>query len=82
MTEKHTCQSCGMSIEAGPYCPYCVDDNGKLFSFKESLSRMSQFMRREVPGLTNPESESKALDYMSGMPAWRTHPELLAMKGK
>ncbi|MCP4674171.1 MAG: hypothetical protein GY854_01345 [Deltaproteobacteria bacterium] len=82
MTENHTCQSCGMAIEAGPYCQYCVDESGELFSFKESLSRMSQFMRREAPELSDSASESKALDYMSAMPAWRSHPELLTMKKK
>ncbi len=82
MPDAVTCQSCGMAIEAGPYCPYCVDEKGDLFAFKVALGRMAQFMRREKPELSEEESESSALDYMASMPAWRSHPELIAMKGK
>lgn len=27
---SHKCESCGMAIENGIYCQYCVDETGKL----------------------------------------------------
>lgn len=30
MTDKHSCESCGMPIETGRYCGYCTDENGVL----------------------------------------------------
>lgn len=76
-----TCGSCGMPIESGPYCPYCIDEKGDLQSFEERLTRMSQWMRREQTGLSAADAEAKALDYMATMPAWREHPELLRRRG-
>lgn len=71
-----TCESCGMPIEAGPYCQYCIDEEGKLQTFTERLERMSQWMRRTRDGLTNDEAEALALDHMATMPAWRNSREL------
>lgn len=73
----HACQSCGMPIEAGPYCQYCADQNGTLHGFHETVARMGQFMKRQHPELSDAEAERRTLDYMAGMPAWRAHPELL-----
>ena len=39
---NHTCESCGMPIESGPYCQHCVDDKGSLMSFEERFERMVQ----------------------------------------
>jgi hypothetical protein len=75
------CQSCGMPIEAGPYCRYCVDEQGNLQTFEERFARMAQWMRRTRPELSQPEAEAQALDYMATMPAWRGHPGLLARHG-
>jgi hypothetical protein len=76
MSETHTCQSCGMPIEAGPYCQYCADENGQIHSFDETVVRMSQFMKRETPGVTDDKAVEMTLEYMSQMPAWRDHPQL------
>jgi len=76
MNEKHTCQSCAMPIDAGVYCQYCADENGELHPFEESVERMSQFMKREQPGLSDREAVNQTLSYMAKMPAWREHPEL------
>ena len=75
---KTTCASCGLPIEAGPYCQYCVDDEGNLQEFEERLERLSQWFRRTREGLTQAEAQAKALDHMATMPAWRNHPALLA----
>ena len=75
------CQSCGMPIEAGPYCSYCVDERGNLQTFEERFARMAQFMRRSTPELSQSEAEAQALDYMATMPAWRGHPGLAARRG-
>jgi hypothetical protein len=76
MKSEHSCQSCGMPIEAGPYCQYCADGSGTLHGFEETVVRMGQFLRRQTPGLSDAETEKRTLDYMASMPAWREHPEL------
>ncbi len=74
-TPEVRCESCGMPIEMGPYCPYCVDPSGKLQPFEERFERMVQWsMRKE--GLTRPEAERKTREYMRTMPAWKGHPKL------
>ena len=81
-TKQQPCESCGMPIEAGPYCPHCVDQDGNLQTFEERLERMSQWIRRSRAGLSRAEAESEALDAMVRMPAWRHHPTLLALRAK
>lgn len=76
--EGTVCQSCSMPVETGPYCRYCVDENGELQAFDERLARLSQFMRNREPGLTDAESETRAVKHMATMPAWRDHPEVRA----
>lgn len=71
------CESCGLPIEAGPYCQYCIDEKGELQAFQERLERMTQWMRRTHEGLSQAEAEGRALDHMATTPAWRHHPELL-----
>jgi hypothetical protein len=70
------CQSCGMPIELGPYCPHCVDDAGKLQSFDERFERMVQWRLRHEPGLTRAAAEERTRAAMRDMPAWRGHPRL------
>ena len=36
------CESCGMSIESGPYCNHCLGSDGKLQPFDERFERMVQ----------------------------------------
>ncbi len=76
MNDTHNCQSCGMPVEAGPYCQYCADESGRLHAFDESVARMSQFMKRQTPGISDAKAEEMTLEYMSTMPAWRDHPRL------
>lgn len=73
---KAPCESCGMPIETGPYCHYCVDDQGKLQEFNERFERMVQWAQRHEPNLSRPEAEAKTKKYMATMPAWREHPML------
>ncbi len=70
------CQSCGMSIDAGPYCRHCVDEHGRLQSFEERFLRMTAFAEQQNPRLGKTEVETRALDAMAGMPAWRDHPRV------
>ena len=77
---KTPCESCGMPIEAGPYCQYCIDEEGNLQAFEERLERMTQWMRRTQDGLSQEAAELKALDHMATMPAWRNHAALLARR--
>jgi predicted amidophosphoribosyltransferase len=76
MTEARArCESCGMPLEAGPYCPYCVDDSGKLQPFEERFERMVQWMMRNEP-LDRAAAEERTRAHMRAMPAWRGHPRL------
>jgi hypothetical protein len=62
-----------MPIEAGPYCPHCVDANGKLQAFEERFERMVQWQARREPTASRADLEKKTLAYMATMPAWRDH---------
>lgn len=77
-SDPSACQSCSMTVETGPFCRYCLDDRGRLQALEERLVRLSQFMRSSEPGLTDADSERRALEHMAEMPAWRDHPELRA----
>ncbi len=55
--EKTKCESCGMPIESGPYCSYCVDESGKLQPFEERFERMVQFQLRQDPKLDRAAAE-------------------------
>ena len=74
--DKNHCESCGMTIESGPYCHYCVDENGKPQAFEERFERMIQFARRRDPSLDDAAAERSTLDYLATMPAWRDHPRV------
>ncbi len=74
---KH-CESCGMTVESGPYCQYCMNDSGELQDFDERFARMVLFMRRRNNELSEEEAEDQTLAYMATMPAWREHPNVLA----
>jgi hypothetical protein len=77
MTEtNHNCESCGMPIEAGPYCQYCVGSDGKLQPFDERFERMVQWQMRHKPTLDRATAETETLQYMSKMPAWKDHPRI------
>jgi hypothetical protein len=65
-----------MSIEAGPYCAYCVDAAGKLQPFDERFERMVQWQARREPEASRQDLEKKTLAYMATMPAWRDHPRV------
>ena len=82
MSTSHTCPSCGMPIESGVYCQYCVDESGKLQEFDERLDRMVQWMLRQKKAATRSEAEQHALAYMATMPAWCKHPKLKAAQKK
>jgi len=71
-----TCESCGMPIESGRYCPHCVDEHGELQDFESRFERMVDWQRRSEPTASREEAEAKTRAYMSRMPAWRDHPSL------
>ena len=73
---QHHCDSCGMPIETGRYCQYCVDAEGNLSSFENRLARMTAFIMGQDPSLDQAEAERKTRDYMATMPAWKDHPGL------
>ncbi len=76
MTDANHCQSCGMTIEDGTYCEYCMDESGNLQSFEERLERMVQWMQRQEGVASRAEAEAKTLAHMATMPAWRDHPKV------
>jgi hypothetical protein len=77
---NHACESCGMPIEAGPYCTYCVDSTGQLQPFEERFERMVQWQGKREPGASRADLEKKTLAYMAAMPAWREHPRVKAAR--
>ena len=78
MSTGQKCESCGMPIEAGVYCQYCVDKNGQLQEFDVRLGRMVEWMLRQKKAGSRQEAEKQALAYMATMPAWRGHPKVVA----
>lgn len=80
MTTTTSCESCGMPIESGPYCPHCVDADGNLQAFEERFERMVSWQARREPGATREELEAATLAYLSRMPAWRDHPRVAAAR--
>ena len=52
MTTAPTCESCGMPIETGRYCSYCVDETGALQSFDDRFERMIAWEARRRPDAT------------------------------
>ena len=78
----HSCESCGMPIDNGTYCRYCVDANGQLQDFDTRFERMVQWAQREDQQLSRDEAERRTLAYMARMPAWAQHPRVRdAVKG-
>jgi hypothetical protein len=77
MTETRVkCESCGMPVEMGPYCPHCVDDAGKLQPLEERFERTVAWRLRQAQGLSRAEGEQRTRARMRTMPAWRWHPGL------
>ena len=73
-----TCQSCGMPIESGTYCPHCVDAEGHLQPFDERFERMVVWQARRDPAASRAQLEAATLDHLATMPAWRHHPRVVA----
>jgi len=78
---SHPCESCGLPIATGRFCPHCVDASGELQAFDERFERMVQWARREDPQLTREQAERDTLAYMARMPAWAGHPRVRAAAG-
>jgi len=75
----HDCESCGMPIENGRYCQYCVDETGKLQDFDTRFARMVDWQLSEKGG-DRADAERDTLAYMANLPAWRDHPRVKAAK--
>jgi hypothetical protein len=75
---SHSCESCGMPIESGRYCAYCVDASGQLQDFDTRFERMVQWALREDSSLSRAAAEQRTLAYMARMPAWAQHPRVAA----
>ena len=78
MNEKHSCQSCSMPIESGPYCRYCVDERGELQPFEQRFERMVAWQARRSPEKNRETLEAETLAFMAKMPAWKDHPKVRA----
>ena len=76
---KHPCESCGMPIDNGTYCQYCVDETGKLQDFAVRFERMVQWQERR--GSPRAQAERETIEYMAKLPAWKDNPDLLARLG-
>ena len=79
---NHSCESCGMPIDNGCYCTYCVDAEGQLQAFDVRFERMVQWAQREDPALSLEQAERQTLVYMARMPAWADHPRVRGATAK
>ena len=75
-----SCESCGMPIESGHYCPYCTDADGNLQDFDTRFAAMVGWQRRRHPGEPQAVIEEQTRAYMATMPAWRGHPRLASAR--
>ena len=73
---SHNCESCGMPIDGGHYCQYCVNEDGTLQDFETRFERMVQWQMRR--GSPRAQAETETLAYMASMPAWKDNPDLAA----
>ncbi|HRB98798.1 MAG TPA: hypothetical protein PKZ38_01895 [Dermatophilaceae bacterium] len=71
-----TCESCGMPIETGPYCPHCTTPDGTLQDFETRFETMVAWQARRAPDASRAELEAQTLAYLRTMPAWRDHPRV------
>jgi hypothetical protein len=78
MSDKHPCESCSMPIETGAYCQYCLTEAGELQSFDERFEKMVGWQLRQKPGLSRERAEQDTLAFMAKMPAWKSHPKVVA----
>jgi hypothetical protein len=78
---NHPCESCGLAIDNGTYCTYCVDADGRLQDFDTRFERMVAWAVREDPALPRDRAEANTYAYMARMPAWARHPRVLAATG-
>jgi hypothetical protein len=76
--DKTPCESCSMPIETGPYCQYCVTDEGKLQPFEERFERMIAWQVKRTPDASRADLEAATLAFMAKMPAWKDHPRVRA----
>ena len=76
MKATNSCQSCGMTINAGVHCEFCAGDDGQLRPFDEHFERMVQWALSEHPDTSRKDAEEGVKAYMKTMPAWENHPNL------
>ena len=55
--DKTRCDSCGMPIQSGVYCQYCVDEQGHLQSFEIRFEKMVQWVLANEPETSREEAE-------------------------
>ena len=81
MTNQNNCESCGMPIESGRYCPYCTDADGNLQDFDTRFATMVDWQARRNPDASREQLEADTRAYLATMPAWRIHPKVVAARG-
>ncbi len=70
------CESCGMPIQDGPYCHYCVDEKGKLQPFEVRFQEMVEWTLKRADIHDRAEAERRTFAYLSSMPAWENNPKV------
>lgn len=70
------CQSCGMKINIGKYCQYCVNEKGELQNFDERFEKMISWCIELDPNISYDTAKKRTLEYMGTMPAWKNHPSI------
>ena len=70
------CESCSMPIETGPYCQYCIDEEGNLQDFETRLTKMMAWAKGQNPEVSDQDLRTQTMAHMKTMPAWKDHPKL------
>jgi len=78
MENKVSCESCGMPIQGGKYCQYCVDEKGNLQSFETRFEKMVQWVLSKEPTTPRAEAEKRTRARMQTLLAWKDDPRLKA----
>jgi hypothetical protein len=75
------CQSCGAPMptakdraggrEDSPYCKFCADKNGKLFSYETVHENMTVERFMKVNGMPRKAAEESAHRALQAMPLWK-----------
>jgi hypothetical protein len=78
MSGKKLCKSCSGPLEDSnqedivnpDFCPYCVDEKGKLRGYKEILEGMIEYIQSDHPEVQKEDQYKQAVEWLEEGPIW------------